>query len=152
MTKFDLIPEPVRQRKLVNANAAFSSIEYPSATEVIDVLVMNRIAVLLAEYSYFIRSGDMTLRTVLLKWVRDSEDSDFVILLRGEDIHELGMRLHEDGNWPSRQSRLIEVLNVVSKSLDKRGLLEVLKSIHIKLSATSGAQPVDDVIIFETMP
>lgn len=152
MTKFDLNVEPKLWHKMVNANAAFSSINYPSATEVIDVLVMHRIAVLFAEYALLIKSGDMTLKTILLKWVHSSDrSSDFVVLLRGKDIHELSMRLHEDGNWPARHSRLTEVLDVVKQSLDRRGLLEVLKTIGIQVSASRGAHAEEDVIVFEPM-
>lgn len=151
MTRFDLNVEPKLRSKMANANEAFSSFNYPSATEVIDVLVMHRIATLLDEYASYIKSGDMTLRTIFLKWLNGTEGGDFVVLLRGEDIHSLGMRLHEDGNWPARQSRLTEVLNVVEELLERRGLLVVLKSIKIKVSAFSGDHPENDVIVFEEM-
>lgn len=151
MTRFNLNVEPKLRSKIANANEAFSSFDYPSAAEVIDMLVMHRIATVLDEYAAYIKSGDMTLKTVFLNWLNTGKVRGSVVLLNGEDIHALGMRLHDEGSRPARQSRLSEVLNIVEQSLDKRGLLVVLKSINITVSASAGVREENDVIFFEEM-
>jgi len=150
VTTYDLNVDPNLQRKLTKANAAFSKVDYPSAVEVIDVLVRHRIATLLELWSGLIKRGEGTLKTIFLNYIGE-EDGDFVVLLDGAAIHGLGFRLHEDSNWPGWQGKLEEVLKLVKDSLSSHGLLGALEDIGIKVAASRGLKPSDDVIIFESI-
>jgi|GEM_PF-5931146 len=150
MARYDLQVDPKLWRNLTKANTAFSKVEYPSAAEVVDVLVRHRLAGLLTHWHDFIKSGDVTIKSVLLNWT-NAEDGDFVVLLNGHEIHGVGMRVWGNGDWPARGGRLDEVLAIAKDVLASHGLLGVLESIGIQVVASSGTRPENDVIMFESI-
>lgn len=147
MATFDLNVDAKLQRSLSKANTAFSSVEYPSVAEVIDILVRHRIACLFEETFDGVKYGDTTLRRVFLEPYPD--EGDFVVLLTGPEIHSLAYRFWENGDAPYRRKRVEMVLEIVQALLTVLGLHKALTDIGVKVALSMGLKPEEDVIIFD---